>query len=173
MALSITYHNSELNDRWRLFAEEYIIDLNGTQAAIRAGYSKKTAQQIASRMLTNVLVRDYIHELIEKRSKSTEITAERVLKEMALIAYGNMKDFIEFDENGIRLKNQKDLTREQLGIISELTIEKSKKGGKTSSKIKLYAKDNALSNLFRHLGLFEKDNSQLGKDITVVIKKTT
>lgn len=69
-----------LNPKQEQFCQEYIIDLNGTQAAIRTGYSAKTANAQASRLLTDVNIKNRIDELLAMRSKRTEITADYVLK---------------------------------------------------------------------------------------------
>ena len=61
------------------FCREYIVDLNGTQAAIRAGYSEKTANEQAARLLTNVSVKEYVQSLMDKRSARVDITADYVL----------------------------------------------------------------------------------------------
>lgn len=76
-----------LTPKQKRFCEEYLIDLNATQAAIRAGYSPKTAEQTASRLLRNVKVQEYIAKRQKELSRSTEITQERVIKELALIAF--------------------------------------------------------------------------------------
>ena len=81
----------ELNDKQKQFCREYIVDLNGTQAAIRAGYSKKTSNEQAARLLAKVSIQTYVKELIEKRAKKTEITAERVLQEYARIAFVDLR----------------------------------------------------------------------------------
>lgn len=72
--------NETLTTKQRTFCEEYIVDLNATQAAIRAGYSAHTAQEQGSRLLSNVMVQDYLRELMEARSKRTQITADYVLE---------------------------------------------------------------------------------------------
>lgn len=68
-----------LNERQKQFCEEFIIDFNGTQAAIRAGYSKKTARNIATENLTKPNIQAYIKELIESRNKRTKITQDEVV----------------------------------------------------------------------------------------------
>ena len=78
---------SKLTEKQKRFCEEYLIDLNATQSAIRSGYSVKTARQIAQRMLTNVDIQSYIQELREKQSKRTEITADKVLEELGSVAF--------------------------------------------------------------------------------------
>ena len=82
-----------LTDKQKRFCEEYLIDLNATQAAIRAGYSPKTAEQTASRLLRNVKVQEYIAKRQKELSRSTHITQERVIKELALIAFSNNADY--------------------------------------------------------------------------------
>ena len=71
-----------LTPKQKRFCEEYIIDLNATQAAIRAGYSKKTAKEIGYENLTKLHVQDYIKELNSERQERTRITADQVLTEL-------------------------------------------------------------------------------------------
>ncbi|MCK9327404.1 MAG: terminase small subunit [Bacteroidales bacterium] len=82
------------NDRQERFCQEYIIDLKGTQAAIRAGYSPKTANEQASRLLANVNVQARYQELIEKRSERTEIKADDVLRYWHDIATADPNEII-------------------------------------------------------------------------------
>lgn len=72
----------ELNDKQMAFCQEYIVDLNATQAAIRAGYSKKTARAIANKLLTKVDIQAVIEKLKAKREKRTQISADYVLLEL-------------------------------------------------------------------------------------------
>ena len=78
-----------LNDRQKLFCREYIIDLNATQAAIRAGYSEKTAYSQGQRLLKNVEIKASIDELKSTRSETAEITAQMVVDALACIAFSN------------------------------------------------------------------------------------
>ena len=71
---------SKLNNRQMMFCKEYIIDLNATQAAIRAGYSEKTARTIGSKLLTNVDIQHEIQKLMKKRSDKTEVNSDDVLR---------------------------------------------------------------------------------------------
>lgn len=70
------------NDRWRIFCREYLVDLNGAQAAIRAGYAPKAAKEIASRLLTKANVRAEIDRLMAERCLQTGVSAEWVIKEL-------------------------------------------------------------------------------------------
>lgn len=89
-----------LNDKQRRFIEEYLVDLNATQAAMRAGYSERTAQEQASRLLSNVMVQAEIGKAKAKRSKETGITAERVLDEVASLALWDIADYTQADDKG-------------------------------------------------------------------------
>src|SRR6187399_2837120 len=88
-----------------MFCQEYLIDLNATQAAIRAGYSKKTAVVEGSRLLTNANVSEHIKKLMDKRSKRTEITADKVLDELWSIAQEDIKNFLSFKPVTITTKH--------------------------------------------------------------------
>lgn len=79
------------------FCEEYIVDLNGTQAAIRAGYAQNSANEQAARMLAKDSIKAYIQELMAARSKRTEITADRVLQELAAVAFAKIDDFLKVE----------------------------------------------------------------------------
>lgn len=81
----------ELTDRQARFCEEYLIDLNATQAAIRAGYSEKTANEQGVRLLANVSVQEKIAELKAERAKRTEMTQDSVIQELAAVARAEVK----------------------------------------------------------------------------------
>ena len=76
----------KLTEKQKRFCEEYLIDLNATQAAIRAEYSAKTAYSMGQRLLKNVEVQKYISQLQNSQSERTQITADTVLKELKKIA---------------------------------------------------------------------------------------
>lgn len=71
-----------LNKKQQLFVDEYLIDLNATQAAIRAGYSEKTAQEQSSRLLSNVMVQEAVEQRMKERQIRTEITQDKVLEDI-------------------------------------------------------------------------------------------
>ena len=89
---------SAVTPRSRDFVDEYLVDLNATQAAIRAGYSEKTAYSIGQRLLKNVEVQKMIANRMEERSKRTEITQDRVLTDIERIKQDAMRK--AFDKNG-------------------------------------------------------------------------
>ncbi len=161
--------SSELNEQIQAFCREYIIDFNGAQSAIRAGYSKKTAVQQASRLLTNVNVQSKIQELINKRAERTEITADNVVKELAALCFWNIQDFIG-DGNSILdiSKLDREKTKPVLGI--KRTDRYLPDGSKQIQiELKMQDKHGPLADLGKHLGVFEKDNEQKSIGVTVNI----
>jgi phage terminase small subunit len=149
-----------LTPRQQRFVNEYVIDLNATAAAKRAGYSEKAAKQQGTRLLTYASVTQAIDAALEKRAKATEITAERVLTELALLGFANMLDYIVPQGDGSAFVDLTDLTREQAAAIQELTVEEFMDGkGEDArpvrrTKFKLAAKRDALELLGKHIGLF-------------------
>lgn len=85
-----------LNAKQTRFVNEYLKDLNATQAAIRAGYSKKTAQVQSARLLSNVMVREFLSQKMQKRGEKTGITQEKVLERLWMIATANPNELVEY-----------------------------------------------------------------------------
>lgn len=167
-----------LNERQKRFCNEYVIDLNATQAAIRAGYSEKTARSIGQRQLTKVDIQQFISEIQKKLQQKTGITQERVLQEFARIAFANAATL--YDEDGNLIEIHK-LNPDQSAIIAGVDVmnewSKDKKDKKViagqTKRIKLWNKNAALDSLAKHLGMFEKDNAQKKFDIDFTKAKIT
>ena len=85
-----------MTDKQKKFVDEYLIDLNATQAAIRAGYSPKTANEQGARLLTNVSVQHYLEQKQAVIDRRTGISQERVVRELAKIAFVNINFFCFF-----------------------------------------------------------------------------
>lgn len=148
-----------LTDKQLRFCQEYVIDLNGTQAAIRAGYSAKTSVEQASRLLINVNIQTEIQRLKSKIGSNLEVTAERIIKEYCKIAFGNVTDILNVATDGtVTLKaDLKDLPREITDCISEISSSETTtlNGGSRNFKIKQHCKLEALKKLGEHLDLFK------------------
>lgn len=159
-----------LNDKQKRFCEEYIIDLNGAQAAIRAGYSEKTAKEIASRLLTKVNVQEFIQNRQKELQQSTGITQERVLREYAKVAFFDIRNI--YTETNT-LKSISDLDDDSASVIAGIDVMEEKGGNGQgeqvtlgwTKKIKLHNKIAALDSLGKHLGIFEKDNEQVKNSV--------
>jgi phage terminase small subunit len=158
------------------FCREYLTDLNATQAAIRAGYSPKTANQQASRLLAKVKVQDRIAELQKTVADRLDLSAERVLRELALLGFANMADFITTQDDGSAYVDLSSLTREQAAAIAEVTVDEYTEGrGEDARAVKrtrfrLSDKRAALVDLGRHLGLFNRDQQE-GQQFILTIRE--
>lgn len=138
---------AKLTPKQERFCEEYLIDLNATQAAIRAGYSEKTAYSAGQRLLRNVEIQNRIAELKAERSKRTEITQDRVVKELAAMAFAKATDYAQITSNGVALTPTAHLTSVQQAAITGI------KETQSGIEVKL-DKTKALELLGRHLGMF-------------------
>ncbi len=151
-----------LTPRQAAFAAEYLVDLNATQAAIRAGYSVKTAKVIGAENLTKPAIFSIIQSGHAARLERTRISADSVLTELAKLGYSNILDYVTIDEAGQASVDLRNMTREQAAALTELTIEETtERDGKElkavrRTKIKLADKRGALEAIGRHLGLFKE-----------------
>ena len=153
------------NDQHERFCQEYIIDLNGTKAAIRAKFSEKTARSKASQLLTKVNIQDRIAELKAQRAKRMEIIQDRVLEELAILGYSNIKDYIKSSTDGlIVFKDMDTITEEQARAIEAIKV--NVKEGKI--EFKLHSKTKTLEMICRHLGMFV-DKFDVGDNLKKIL----
>jgi len=155
-------------DMSKLFVKEYLVDLNATQAAIRAGYSPKTAKQQGQRLLTRDDVQGYVQKEMSKRAKRTEITADKVLEELGKIGFAEVTDFLQVRTERVLvdrdpgtgepiseirqivlLQDTAEIPKDKLAAIAE--IKQAKDG---SISFKLHDKKGALDSIGKHLGMF-------------------
>lgn len=139
-----------LSPKRKRFVEEYLVDFNGAQAAIRAGYSKKTARTQAERLLTKVDVKEAVAEGQARKREESELSQIRVLEEFATIALSNISDFLSFGPGGVILKNSQDISRHLLACVSEVSSCDTANG--TQIKFKLHNKVDALNSVCKLLG---------------------
>lgn len=129
--------------------DEYLVDLNATAAARRAGYSAKTADRIGPELLGKTCVSEAIKKAMEKRQTRVEISQDRVLRELAAVAFANGTDYASVVSGLVMMNDTEDLTQEQKAAI--VSIKQTKEG----VEVKLADKMKALELLAKHLGLFE------------------
>ena len=141
------------------FIEEYLIDLNGKQAAIRAGYSAKTAEVQASRLLSDAKVGTAVREAMQARSRRTGVTADSVIRELAELAFSNIFDFIEVHPDGSVSIDLSRGTRSQAAAISDVVVRGYAEGADEEvpraklTQIQMRGKLKALELLAWHLGM--------------------
>ena len=166
---------TKLTAKQQRFVEEYLVDLNATQAAIRAGYSKKTARLSGHRNITNDNIAAEIQAGRDKLSEMTGVTAERVIEELALVAFTNMQDYIQVNADGQPELDFSALTRDQAAALSEIITEEVWRGrGEDAkrmirTKFKLHSKMSALDQLCKYFGLFVT-NVNINARVGVTIK---
>lgn len=178
----------DLTAKQKRFVEEYLIDLNATQAAIRAGYSEDTAYSIGSENLKKPEVQQAISEAQAARSERTGITADRVLQELAKVGFANASDVVNwgtkevafgYDDDGRRLSAEdignavkveyvpapfvepidRDALPENIrAAVSEVKLTRD------GFAIKMHDKVGALEKIGRHLGMFKDKVELTGKD---------
>lgn len=150
-----------LTPKQKRFVDEYLIDLNATQAAVRAGYSKKTAHVIGAENLIKPNVQACLSERMKAREQRTEITQDRVLAEYAKLAFLDPRRF--YDESGalkpVHLLDA-DVAAALVGVDVVDSFDSESRSTITTKKIKFVDKKGALDSCARHLGMF-KDKSEV------------
>lgn len=145
-----------LTARRELFAQEYLKDLDGTNAAIRAGYSPKTAAQEAFKLLRVPVVADLIEKAQAKLRAKNDVTVERIVEELRRVALSDLRK--AFDEHG-NLRSLADLSEEVAAMLASVkVVTRPVVGGEKGDveyvhEIKLWDKVKALETLARHLGM--------------------
>jgi len=150
------------------FVAEYLVDLNATQAAIRAGYSAKTADVQGPRLLGNVRIREAIEEGKRRHLDKAEITAERVLREIGALAFSDVTRAHRLEGEPVAALD--DLSEEDRRAIQSIeTVRRNLAGGDGHSdeihKVRLWDKPKALEMLAKHFALLQERVEHSG-DVT-------
>lgn len=130
------------------FVEEYLIDLSATQAAVRAGYSARTAASIGNENLRKPEISVAIAEAQKARSVRTGITADRVLQELSRVAFSDIREVLSWGPDWVKIKPSEGLSEDAAAAI--LRVTQTRHG---TIRVKLHSKLTALEILARHLGL--------------------
>ncbi|MEA5084367.1 MAG: terminase small subunit [Lachnospiraceae bacterium] len=154
-----------MTEKQKRFSDEYLIDLNATQAAIRAGYSSKTAYSIGNELLNKPEIRTRVDTAMAERSKRTGVNADRVVRELARIAFVNAPDVVDTKDATVKADASEDDTAAIASVKVKIT------DGDYSSierEVKFADKIKALELIGRHLGVFN-DKLQIDSNIAVQI----
>ncbi len=144
-----------LTEKKKKFCQEYIVDFNATRALIAAGYSKKGARQQASRLLTNVNIQNFISSLIKAREQRTEITQDRVLIEIARLAFNDPRKAFDNHDNLLPISEWPD---EVAAAISSIKVSQVSAGNDSEYKVKevkFWDKGRQLELAAKHLGMLK------------------
>jgi phage terminase small subunit len=162
------------HERRVLFAKEYLIEPNGTQAAIKAGYSPKTAYSKANQLLKHVEVRAILDASHAKAAAKLDVTRETILAELAKIGFSNPMDYGSIKDGHFDF-DLSTSTRDHMAAVQELkTSTKTIGTGKSAvlerhTTLKLSNKREALVDLGRAIGLFKDDGGD-GTPVTFIIQ---
>lgn len=158
---------AKMTDAQKRFADEYLIDLNATRA-YKAAYPSVTKDSTASvngsKLLRNTKVEQYINKRQNDLQNKTSITQERVIKELASIAFLDTTELVKVKGRRVMLTNTEDLTEGQRRAVASI------KKGKNGVELSTYDKIKALELIGRHLGMF-KDKVEVSGSVDAGLEK--
>lgn len=166
---------SGLTAKQKLFVAEYLIDCNATQAAIRAGYRPRSAEVHASRLLRNAKVAEALATGQAKLAVKTEVKAEKVIGELATLAFSDIGQILDFSADVPRLKEPATITEAARRAISAVKVKRTLEGAGDNAhevevtEFRLWSKTDALDKLARHLGLFKDKVETVNQAQQIVI----
>lgn len=166
-----------LTPKQRRFVAEYLLDLNATQAAIRAGYSRRSAYSIGGENLEKPVVAKAIEEAQAERAKRTGVSQDFVIEELKRLAGSDLRNYSTWDERGVHYFPSEEIDPDAARALSEVSatteqryLPNGQKLAKTTNvKLKTHDKKGSLELLGRHLGMF-KDNVSVDVNRPVVIE---
>lgn len=173
--------SEELSPKQEHFCREYLITKNATKSAIAAGYSENSARQLGSQLLSNLNIQRRIRELIEEQMERLEVSADRVLLELAALAFHKPDHFTSWDGKEFKIKPYDNMHPIHKRAIKEIKVVQFDKNVKRSidedtgeevvtkdtetiMSIKFYGKEKPLELLGEHLGLFSQGAEESGDE---------
>jgi len=166
---------AKLTAKQQRFVEEYLVDLNATQAAIRAGYAEKRADAIGYENLRKPEIAEAVSSAMKAREERTQITQDMVLRELAKIGFSDIRKVVRWGNTEIRLNDGSDdglvevyhglaltaadeIDDDTAAAIAEISQ------GKEGLRVKFHDKKGALVDIGKHLGMFKEKVELTGKD---------
>ena len=175
-----------LTDKQAAFAREYVIDFNASAAALRAGYSQRTAGRTAAELMQDARVKAEIQRLTAAKAARASMEADEVVEQLVNIVRSDISDVMTWGmaevEDGeglpLTLPNGDAILRPTISIIDSSRLPRSITGAiaevsmtdKGTFKVKMHDKGAAIDKLMRHLGMFEKDNKQVADGLAMLIQ---
>lgn len=157
---------AKLSRKQQAFVQEYLVDLNAAQAAVRAGYSPKTAKEIGCENLTKPNISAAISAAMADRAQRTGIDQDRVVLEIARLAFSDVRKLFD----GTRLKRMDEIDDATAAAISSVKVSTRQIGeGEVEhiAEIKLWPKTPSLEMAGKHVGLFGADNAQKNPGVNI------
>lgn len=147
-----------LSGRRAAFLREYLVSRNATQAAIKAGYSERTAYSQGQRLLKNVEIHEAVRQEDERALAAARVTRDAIVGELARIAFSDPRNVMTWGPDGVALKTSAELSSDAAAAVSEVSQTISKDGG--SIRLKMHSKVEALKELAEIARLYPKDAKQ-------------
>jgi phage terminase small subunit len=138
----------------QFFVDEYVVDFNQHRAALAAKYSPVSAASQSSQLLKNPKIQKAVREALEHYGIQREVLKQRIINQLANIAFSNIADYGDWDSGSFQMKPSKELTRAQTSAIQEIRHYSSDKADTVT--FKLCSKEKAIELLGRHLGMFNE-----------------
>jgi len=170
---TVDYSKPLKNAKYERFCQEYIVDNNATQAAIRAKYSKKGANVKGSQLLTIIDIASRVAYLQGKVAEKSGVTAKMIVEELAKVGFANIQDYIG---EGNEIVDLSGIKREVAAAVESIQVDIRHDSGDSEGyiekvKLKCHSKLSALTDLGKHLGIFERDNRQKTDGLVDLIKE--
>lgn len=159
-----------LNSKQMRFVEEYCVDMNATQAALRSGYSQKTAYSQGQRLLKHAEVAAAIDKKREALTEKTDDLALQAVRELARIGLVDPRNLFDSDGNPLPITALDDATAAAIQGIDVVTTGNADTGVGVITKIRFCDKNSALDKILKHLGLYERDNKQRIDPVAEVLR---
>ena len=153
-APALVPQRSRWTEKQRRFVSEYVIDLNATQAAVRAGYSERTAPQIGSENLRKPHIAAAIEEELAARAARTQVTSDEVVRELRRIGMARLDHAVSWDNERLVLVPSEQLSQDTAAAVASVDR------GKYGPRIRMHDKVKALQLLGEHTGAFEAGQQQ-------------
>lgn len=169
------YSGKKLTDKEREFADQYMVDLDGTKAAIRAGYKPTAAHVTASKILSKPHVKSYIASCLKSQHESLELTTKEVLQQLYYLVTRDVREFV--DEDGVLLPLNELNDRAAMSVdgfdqeVVEYTDMNGERHKTVKNKLKLVSKAGAIDMAMKYYGLFKQDNEQKQNNVTIDFSK--
>src|SRR6185437_2064081 len=165
-----------LTPRQQRFVEEYLVDPNGHQAALRAGYAPRGARQTVTHLLKRPEVAQAIRRGMDARAERMRLDPDRVLAELVRIAFADIGNLVDWGPDGVTLKPKRELSADDRAAVAEVAAGAGKGGA--GPRLRLHSKPRALDAIARHFGLygktahrFEPPNRYEGKSAREILRE--
>jgi len=153
-----------LTAKQRVFVDAYLVDLNATTAAIAAGYPAKNARIIGSQNLSKLNIKAAIDAAMRERAAKLGVSGDKVIQQLGHLAFADIRKAVSWKDGVVSLTDS-----DKLDVATAAAIHSVTQGKDGEIKIRFHAKESALVNLGKHLGLFRDGENDRNAPITVNI----